>query len=89
MTRIGRMHWSTRCMRIAEYIIDTGCTVRDAAKAFDVSKPTAHTDVAYRLNRLSPELYRNVSNVLARNKSERSYRGGLATKHRWSHMKTA
>ena len=34
-----------RAVRFAQYIIDTGATVRDTAKKFDISKSTVHTDV--------------------------------------------
>ena len=34
-----------RAVSLAQYIIDTGDTVRGAAKKFGVSKSTVHTDV--------------------------------------------
>lgn len=34
-----------RACNLAQYIIDTGDTVRGAAKKFGVSKSTVHTDV--------------------------------------------
>ena len=34
-----------RAVKLAQYIIDTGDTVRGAAKRFGVSKSTVHTDV--------------------------------------------
>ncbi|MDO5555710.1 MAG: sporulation transcriptional regulator SpoIIID [Clostridia bacterium] len=34
-----------RAINLAHYIIDTGDTVRGAAKEFGVSKSTVHTDV--------------------------------------------
>ena len=34
-----------RAINLAQYIIDTGDTVRGAAKKFGVSKSTVHTDV--------------------------------------------
>lgn len=33
-----------RTVRIANYIIETKCTVRDAAKKFGISKSTVHTN---------------------------------------------
>ncbi len=35
-----------RTISIANYIIDTGCTVREAAKKFGISKSTVHTERA-------------------------------------------
>lgn len=40
------MHADTieeRTVRIANYIIETKCTVREAAKKFGISKSTVHT----------------------------------------------
>ena len=34
-----------RAVKLAQYIIDTGDTVRGATKRFGVSKSTVHTDV--------------------------------------------
>lgn len=34
-----------RVYEVAQYIIDTGCTVRAAALKFEISKSTVHTDV--------------------------------------------
>lgn len=34
-----------RVLGIADYIIENGATVRDAAKKFRISKSTVHTDV--------------------------------------------
>ena len=40
-----RDYISERAVSIGEYIIDTGATVRGAAKKFHVSKSTVHTVV--------------------------------------------
>ena len=37
-----------RAVKLAQYIIDTGDTVRGAAKKFGVSKSTVHKDVTLR-----------------------------------------
>ena len=34
-----------RVLSIADYIVENGVTVREAAKKFGVSKSTVHTDV--------------------------------------------
>lgn len=36
-----------RAINLAQYIIDTGDTVRGAAKKFGVSKSTVHTEVTF------------------------------------------
>ena len=70
----------TRAVRLAEYITETGATVRAAAAVFGVSKSTVHKDVSVRLKRQVPSLYREVRAVLEKNLLERHIRGGKATK---------
>ena len=72
-----------RAVVLGEYIIDTGATVRAAAKVFKVSKSTVHKDVSERLKVEEPELYLQVKAVLEKNKSERHIRGGMATKAKY------
>ncbi len=72
-----------RAVILGEYILDTGATVRAAAKVFKVSKSTVHKDVTERLKRENPRLYRQVKKVLEKNKRERHIRGGLATREKY------
>jgi putative DeoR family transcriptional regulator, stage III sporulation protein D len=68
-----------RVMRLAEYIVETGDTVRGTSKVFGVSKSTIHKDVSQRLFEINPLLAREVRRVLLKNKAERHLRGGKAT----------
>ena len=72
-----------RAIRLAQYIIEEGATVRQAAKKFGVSKSTVHKDITTRLKQLNGVLYTQVQAVLWRNKRERHIRGGLATKEKY------
>ena len=72
-----------RATRLGEYIVENRATVRRAAKKFGVSKSTVHKDVTYRLKRYNPALYRQVQQVLQRNKAERHLRGGAATREKY------
>lgn len=72
-----------RACRLAVYIIETGATVRTAAKHFGISKSTVHKDLQQRLSRSNPALYVQVRQVLERNKQERHIRGGLATRRKY------
>ena len=72
-----------RAVHLGEYIIDTGATVRAAAKVFKISKSTVHKDVTERLRHDNPILYREVKRVLEKNKSERHIRGGMATRKKY------
>ena len=47
-----------RAVEIASYLIETGATVRQAAKKFGVSKSTVHKDCSDRLARSTPVLRR-------------------------------
>ena len=38
-----------RTVELANYIIETKCTVREAAKKFGISKSTVHKDITERL----------------------------------------
>ena len=57
-------HIQERCIRIGQYIADTGATVRDAAKHFGVSKSSVHKDKDECLPQLNQRLYRHVPIVL-------------------------
>ncbi len=72
-----------RAEALAEYIIETKATVRAAAKRFDVSKSTVHTDVSLRLKDIDHDLYERVRLVLDENKAQRHIRGGNATKEKY------
>lgn len=73
-----------RAVKLANYIIDTKCTVRQAAKKFGISKSTVHKDVTDRLKIINKNLWVEVRPVLETNKAERHIRGGLATKMKYS-----
>ena len=72
-----------RAIELGEYIVENKTTVRAAAKKFGVSKSTVHMDVAKRLRRLDPALYREVRDILEINKAQRHIRGGLATREKY------
>ena len=72
-----------RAVILGEYILDTGATVRATAKVFKISKSTVHKDVTERLRYENPVLYREVKQVLLKNKRERHIRGGMATKRKF------
>lgn len=69
-----------RAVMLGQHILQTGETVRTAAKIFGISKSTVHKDVTQRLRRVNHGLYLEVSQVLKQNKAERHIRGGMATK---------
>lgn len=74
-----------RVIKCAEYIVETGCTVRACSAHFSISKSTVHKDVSERLRFIDGELYRQVQEILKINLSERHIRGGLATRDKYLH----
>ena len=72
-----------RARQLAVYIIETGATVRAAAKHFGISKSTVHKDLCQRLPMCDPLLHRQVRTVLDKNRQERHIRGGLATRRKY------
>ena len=76
-----------RAVEIANYIIETKATVRQAAKKFGISKSTVHKDVTERLEVINPGLAGEIRKVLDVNKAERHLRGGMATREKYSHIR--
>ncbi len=72
-----------RACQLAVYMIETGATVRAAAKEFGISKSTVHKDLSQRLDQYNHALYLQVREVLDKNRQERHIRGGLATRRKY------
>lgn len=72
-----------RACDLAVYMIQTGATVRAAAKHFGISKSTVHKDLSQRLPKCNKALYENVRIILDTNKAERHIRGGMATREKY------
>jgi len=68
---------------LAEFVIESGATVRSAASYFGISKSTVHKDLTYKLRMINPHLYDQVKKILDINKSERHIRGGEATRKKY------
>ena len=75
------LYIETRVLNIADYIIETGATVRAAAGVFGVSKSTVHKDITERLRTINKALAEKVAAVL----EERHIRGGRATYLKYHH----
>ena len=72
-----------RAQKLAVYMIETGGTVRSAARQFGISKSTVHKALQQRLPKCDPVLYRKVRAVLDVNKAQRHLRGGAATREKY------
>ena len=76
-----------RACELAVYIIETGATVRTAARHFGISKSTVHKDLSQRLPQYNRFLYNQVRHILDKNKAQRHIRGGMATKQKYLSQK--
>ena len=72
-----------RACELAVYMIETGATVRAAARYFGISKSTVHKDLTQRLRQTHYPLYLQVRGVLDENKAQRHIRGGMATRKKY------
>ena len=68
---------------LAEYVIETGATVRACAMRYGISKSTVHKDLTQKLKYENNGLYIQVKEILEKNKSERHIRGGEATRKKY------
>ena len=76
-----------RACQLAVYMIETGATVRAAAKRFGLSKSTVHKDLSQRLPKYNRTLYSQVREILDQNKAQRHIRGGMATREKYKKNK--
>ena len=72
-----------RAIQLAQYLVETGATVRQTAAKFGVSKSTVHKDLQDRLPQFNRSLYLQVKEVLEVNKAQRHIRGGMATRKKY------
>lgn len=76
-----------RTKAVAKFMVESKCTVRQAAKAFHISKSTLHKDITRRLTEIDEALSLQVREVLLTNKAQRHLRGGMATRKKYKTAK--
>ncbi len=76
-----------RCIAEARYMLRHRTTIRQTAAAFQLSKSGIHKDMLQHLPQADAALAREVSALLAYNKSVRHLRGGEATRRRYAREK--
>ena len=72
-----------RVLEEANYIIQTGKTVREIASLFKESKSTVHKDLHERLLKIDKEKYKNVEDILKYHIDIRHIRGGESTRKKY------
>lgn len=70
----------------ANYILETGKTVRELAGTFKVSKSTVHKDLHERLSHIDKSLYEKVDQLLKYHIDIRHLRGGESTKKKYLNL---
>ncbi len=74
-----------RALREANYILETGSTIRKTAQFFKVSKTVVYRDVTKILLEKDRELSEQVQDVLNKNRLSGQIKGGESTKQK--HLK--
>lgn len=77
-------YYGEGCRREAMYMLKYQCTIRQAAKVFNISKSKLHADVSKRLPQIDKELYMELKKLLDKNSKEKHIRGGMTTQMRYS-----
>ena len=72
-----------RVMEEYRCIIETGKTVREIARDFNISKSTVHKDLRERLFDIDLNLYNEVAEILQYHTSIRHIRGGESTRRKF------
>lgn len=75
-----------RVVNEANYMIETGKTVREIASIYKVSKSTVHKDLHERLKNIDKELFYKVDGILKYHTDIRHIRGGESTKKKYLNM---
>lgn len=75
-----------RVIMAGKFTIENNATVRETANYIGVSRTTIHNDLKKRLPRINYSLYKEVNNILQKNKKERHIRGGNATREKYKKL---
>lgn len=75
-----------RVLSEANYIIETGKTVREIAIDYNVSKSTVHKDLHERLKRIDKKKFEQVDKILKYHTNVRHIRGGESTKKKYQNL---
>ena len=78
-----------RCVMVAQHMLETRSTVRQAAAKFGLSKSSVHKDMCVRLPHIDARIAREVAVLLEYNKAVRHLRGGEATRRRYRGLQSA
>ncbi len=69
-----------RVLEYANYVLNTGKTLREAAKDLGLSKSQLHRILNYKLKDIDNELYLEIKTLFSEHNKYRHIKGGMATK---------
>ncbi len=75
-----------RVINEASYMVETGKTLREIAKVFNVSKSTVHKDLKDRLKNIDNSLYTETQKILKYHTDIRHIKGGESTKKKYLNL---
>ena len=76
-------HINDRVLKEADYIVNTGYTIRELASVFHVSKSTVHKDLHERLLHIDKNKYHLVEDILNYHTNIKHIRGGESTRNKY------
>lgn len=74
---------NSRVLEMAYLMLEGRRTVREVAKMIGYSKSTVHHDLTTKLEKIDPDLFVQVKELLDYNKKVRHLRGGEATRQKY------
>ena len=77
----------SRVIEVANYIIKTKKTIRQAAKEFNVSKSTIHKDIKEKLIKIDYNKYLEVNDIFKKHIEVRHILGGESTRKKYEKLK--
>ena len=75
-----------RVINEASYMVETGKTLREIAKIYNVSKSTVHKDLKDRLKNIDNSLYTETQKILKYHTDIRHIKGGESTKKKYLNL---
>lgn len=76
-----------RCEKIAKYMLDKKCAVRQAAKHFGICKTLIHNEITFKLIDTNIDLYYEIRELMNENWEIKHIRGGDSTRKKYEELK--
>ena len=80
--------YSDRILQEGRFLVERNATIRQTAKAFNISKSCVHKDLTQKLPQIDAPLYFLVKQILTQNFNQKHIRGGIATQNNFKTKKS-